>query len=96
MGCSVNRSTEIATGVAGLVLFLWLGGQHGYAAVIGLGAAVVYVAMILVFPLVKCGRCGGSGKILNPAGSGHRACGKCQRKGEHVRLGRRVWDRRVK
>ena len=92
----MTRSTEIATGVAGLVLFLWLGGRHGYAAAIGLAAVVVYVATIRVFPLVKCGRCGGSGKILNPAGSGHRGCGKCGRKGEHVRLGRRLWDRSVK
>lgn len=92
----VSRSAEIATGVAVLVLFLWLGGQHGYAALIGFGAVVVYVGMVRVFPLVKCGRCGGSGKIVNPAGIGHRPCGKCQRKGEHVRLGRRMWNRSVK
>lgn len=91
----MTRSSEVAAGVGGLGVFLWLGGSHGYAALVGLGSVVVYAGLVRWFPLIRCGRCDGSGKIANPLGSGHRGCGKCQRKGEHVRFGRRMWDRRT-
>jgi len=77
------------------VVFFWIGGRRDVALEIAALAAVVYFAQVFVFHLITCGRCGGKGKLDNPFGAGHRPCKKCGRKGEHVRWGRRMWDKRV-
>lgn len=83
-------------GAAVAVWLFWTGGQHSIAAGIAVLGVAVYAVQILWFPLVECGRCDGKGKIDNPLGKGHRPCGRCERKREHPRWGRRVWDKRTK
>lgn len=59
------------------------------AALVGLVLAV-YVALCIFFPLARCGRCSGNGKIRQPLGRAYRRCGGCGGSGERVRLGRRL------
>jgi hypothetical protein len=91
--CSVTRLEVVAAGAV-VVVFLWLGGQQGAAALIGLIGAVAYAVDMAVFDTTKCW-CD-NGKVRSwwtATWKRHRACGGT---GERPRLSRRLWFRRVK
>jgi len=79
---------------AGVVLVLGFAGMVGYAVCVGILIVAAYVVVCAWKPMARCQRCEG-GKIWNDKRSHFGWCGKCDRKGFHVRWGRRVWDKRV-
>jgi hypothetical protein len=60
------------------------------AALLGLAIAV-YAALCIFFPMARCGRCKGNGRLRQPFGKAWRPCGGCDGRGHRVRLGRRVF-----
>ena len=89
----MTRSEVVAAG-AGVVVFLWLGGQHGTAVLAALIGVVAYGVDMAVFDTTKCW-CD-NGKVRSwwtATWKRHRACGAT---GERPRLSHRLWYRRVK
>lgn len=89
----MNRST-VAAVVVGLVVFLWLGGRHGFAVLVVLVGLVLWVGDVAVNEETKCW-CD-HGKVwsrLTSTFRRHKACGAT---GFRRRFARRVFDKRGK
>lgn len=89
----MSRLEVVAAG-AGVVVFLWLGGQHGTAVLVGLVGGLLYAVDMAVFDTTKCW-CD-NGKVWSwwtATWKRHRGCGGT---GERPRLSRRVWHRKVR
>ena len=63
----------------------------------GDGALVVaalgggYAVVCRFWPLAKCGKCAGSGKLPSPTGKAHRRCARCEGRGDRLRWGARLF-----
>lgn len=95
-GATVSRST-IYAGVAAVVLFLWLGGERGWAVLVVLAGLGVYAVDCAVFDEAPCSgglfyRCD-RGKIWSPGSRTFRRHKKCGATGFRPRLARRLWNR---
>jgi hypothetical protein len=63
------------------------GGGAVVLAALGGGYAVV----CRFWPLAKCGKCTGSGKLPSPSGKAHRRCPRCEGRGDRLRWGARLF-----
>ena len=87
----MTRLEMVAAGAC-VVVFLWLGGQHGTAALVALIGAVVYGVDMAVFDITKCWCDHGEIRSwLTNTSKKHRACGAT---GKRPRLSRRLWHRK--
>jgi hypothetical protein len=68
----------------------WSEGTWWLIGAVGLG---LYVVLCLLQPFTTCALCGGDGKWLKTGGKRKkwRTCPRCCGKGNHVRLGRRLF-----
>lgn len=70
----MTRLEVVAAGV-GVVVFLWLGGQHGTAVLVGLIGAAVYAVDLAFFDTAPCS-CD-KGKVWSPLTQTFKTHGKC-------------------
>lgn len=61
-------------------------------ALAGLALAGAYAAVCRFWPYVPCRRCHGAGKLRSPSGRAWRVCPRCNRSGERLRIGRRLFN----
>lgn len=87
----MTRLELVAAGV-GVVVFLWLGGQHGAAALVGLAGGLVYAVDLAFFDTAPCS-CE-KGKVWSPLTQTFKIHSKCGGSGFRPRFSRRLWHRR--
>lgn len=67
------------------------GASLGSLMLLGLVAVAGYVAACAWWPLTRCGKCSGAGKLRSPGRKAWRKCPRCKGSGEKIRAGRRLW-----
>lgn len=69
------------------------GGGLGWLVLLGLAAALVYLAACVLWPFKRCRWCTGSGRSRSPSGKAWRDCRHCDGTGTTLRAGRRLTNR---
>jgi hypothetical protein len=87
----------VVMGTAGLVWFLWNGGQQGWAIIALILGVCIYFVELAMFDMAPCQGnllfpCQ-QGKIWSPLGGTFRRHKACGGSGFRQRFGRRLWDR---